>query len=186
MEDREIVQKLFSRDESGIQEMHTKFERYIKTISYRILHNEEDVEECENDVILGAWNSIPPHQPENLPAYLAKLTRRISISKLPMKDAKKRGSGEGEIALEELEEIVSGKENIEDHLIEAEIAKFISDFLRNEKENARLFFVRRYFYYEKVAEIALRYNVGESQVKMSLKRTREKLAQALKNEGYES
>jgi RNA polymerase sigma-70 factor (ECF subfamily) len=59
----------------------------------------------------------------------------------------------------------------------------IDTFLTTVKREERLFFVRRYWYNDSVAKIALRYDVGESKVKTTLHRTRNKLKEELKKEG---
>ena len=42
----------------------------------------QTAEECENDTYLQAWNAIPPHDPkEYLYAFLARITRHISLNR---------------------------------------------------------------------------------------------------------
>ena len=79
MEDPDIISLFFDRNETAIAMTKQKYESYLRTIAYNILHNNEDCEESLNDTYLAAWNTIPPQKPEVLSAYLAKLTRRISI-----------------------------------------------------------------------------------------------------------
>ena len=56
-----------------------------------------------------------------------------------------------------------------------EIAEALNSFLSTLPVDARLFFMRRYWYMDSVKAIAEKYGCGESRVKTSLHRTREKL-----------
>ena len=48
----------------------------------------------------------------------------------------------------------------------------------------RVLFIERYFYIAKISDIALKYNMNESNVKVTLKRTRDKLKMYLKEGGF--
>ena len=57
MEDNRIVDLYWHRNESAINETATKYGTYLHSISYHILSNEEDAEECVNDTYNDAWQS---------------------------------------------------------------------------------------------------------------------------------
>jgi len=57
------------------------------------------------------------------------------------------------------------------------------ELLEKEKPESRKIFVRRYFFGSDVKEIADFYGIGESKVKMSLARSRERLKVCLEEEG---
>ena len=63
MEDLEIVELYWNRDESALSETKNKYGNYCHAIAYSILHNNEDTEETLNDTYLAAWKSMPPHHP---------------------------------------------------------------------------------------------------------------------------
>jgi len=63
------------------------------------------------------------------------------------------------------------------------LAESINDFLSELREGERKIFVCRYWYFDSIEEIATRFGYTQSKVKMSLKRTREKLRQHLLKEG---
>lgn len=63
MEDEAIVHLFVARDETAIQQTQTKYGSRLKYLAYEITQDMEMAEECENDVYLGAWNAIPPHEP---------------------------------------------------------------------------------------------------------------------------
>ena len=52
-------------------------------------------------------------------------------------------------------------------------------------KETRMIFVRRYWYFYTISEIAAEYGFGESKVKMVLSRTRKKLKVYLEKEGVE-
>ena len=101
MNDEQIVSLYWDRDESAIRETEEKYDRYLTKIAYNILNNPEDSRESVNDTYLAAWNSMPPHRPSVLSAYLAKLTRRISIDLFRYRTRDKRLGSEYAISLSE-------------------------------------------------------------------------------------
>ena len=80
MDDHQIIELYWKRDESAITETADKYGRYITGISLQILNNPEDAAECTNDTYHDAWNAMPPHRPSILSAFLGKLARRISAT----------------------------------------------------------------------------------------------------------
>ena len=70
MTDKEIVTLFWERDEAAIKAISDKFTTYCDHIALNILGNAEDAEECVNEVIMRAWEIIPPNRPENLAGFL--------------------------------------------------------------------------------------------------------------------
>ena len=114
MEDEQIVSLYWAREESAIRETEKKYDRYLTKIAHNILNNPEDSRESVNDTYLAAWNSMPPHRPSVLSAYLAKLTRRISIDCFRYRTREKRLGSEYAISLSELGDCVSGGNTTEE------------------------------------------------------------------------
>ena len=104
MEDDKIIALYWARKEEAISETDRKYGSYCRSISFRILNDKEDSEECVNDTWLHTWNAIPPGKPEFLAGFLGKIVRNLSISKYRAGHAQKRGSGETQALLDELEE----------------------------------------------------------------------------------
>ena len=73
MNDAEIIELYFARSEDAIRESEKKYAGYCRSISYGIVGSHEDAEECVNDTLLRAWNSIPPNRPACLPAQALPL-----------------------------------------------------------------------------------------------------------------
>ncbi|MBO4696319.1 MAG: sigma-70 family RNA polymerase sigma factor [Lachnospiraceae bacterium] len=175
MEDNQIIDLFFQRNQQGIAETDRKYSRYLQAIAYRILGNREDAEECVNDALNSAWNSIPPQKPTVFRMFLAKLTRNRAINRYNEEHAKKRGSGEMTMALEELSECIAGGSDPEKTVLAEELSKEIRAFVRALPEREGDVFLRRYFFLEDVKSIALRYGISQNNVSVILNRTRKKL-----------
>lgn len=175
--DSQIVDKLIERDESALQEISDKFGRLCMQIAYSVLGNREDAEECVNDAYLNVWNSIPPARPDNLRAFICTVTRNSSLDRLKYNSAQKRLSS-NLIPLSDVENTVGETCDYQ------ELGEIMDKFLRTEKREARIIFVRRYWLMEPIGDIADRFGFSESKVKSMLARTRGKLEKVLKKEGY--
>ncbi len=181
MNDREIVELYFTRDEDAIAETQKKYGRLCHNIANRILCNEHDAEECVNDVYLGAWQAIPPNRPRSLCAYVARLARNIAIRRLKYRSAAKRAA-EVTISLDELEDIIPSDPDLES-LDDADLGRMISDFLLSQPDDVRNIFMRKYWYFDSVDEISEKFGYSESKVKSVLFRTRNKLREYLTEKG---
>lgn len=184
MEDNRIVDLYWQRNESAINETATKYGKYLHSISFHILSNDEDAEECVNDTYNDAWQSMPPHRPSILSTFLGKITRRISIDLWRKHSADKRGGGEVALALDELDECVSGNSNVENEIERQELQQKLNAFLMGLSRLERQVFMCRYWYMDSVSDIAKQFDFSESKVKSMLFRTRNKLRTMLEKEGY--
>ena len=184
MEDAQIVCLYWDRDETAIRETENKYDRYLTKIAYNILYDMEDSRESVNDTYLAAWNSMPPHKPSVLSAYLAKLTRRISIDCFRCRTRDKRLPSEYAISLTELEDCLSGGNTTEEAVNVKLLADAIGIYLRLLPENARTAFIGRYYFLDPLKEVAAYCGMSESKAKSLLYRTRLGLKEYLKKEGY--
>ena len=60
MDDLQIIELYFARDEHAIKETDIKYGKLCFRVAKNILLNNEDSEECVNDTYLTVWNKIPP------------------------------------------------------------------------------------------------------------------------------
>lgn len=174
MEDTQIIELYFQRSERAISETDTKYGAYCNTIAFNILQNSEDSEECQNDTYLKLWNTIPPTRPNCFKSFIGKIARNLAINMYDKRKAQKRGRGSVELALDELEECIPDTSNS----IESEdklVIETLNTFLKSLPEKHSRYFIRRYFYMDSTSDIAKRFNVNESSVRVSLMRTRDKL-----------
>ena len=184
MDDKAIVELYFARSEKAISETANKYGGYCYSIANNILSNKEDSEESVNDTYLAAWNNMPPRHPSILATFLGKITRYISLDRWKSRSAYKRGGGEVTLALEELDEFLSSGESTEEVVEKKELIRSINRFLDNLPETERNLFVCRYWYLDPVQQIADRYGFTLSKTASMLRRTREKLCNQLKKEGF--
>ena len=185
MEDTEIVSLYWDRDESAIRETETKYDRYLTKIAYNILADLEDSRESVNDTYMAAWESMPPHRPTVLSAYLAKLTRRISIDRFRYRTRDKRMASEYAISLSELSDCVSGGNTTEEIINVKLLADTIGIYLRLQSPEARTAFLGRYYFLDPIREVARYCGMSESKCKSLLHRTRVGLKDYLRKEGFE-
>ncbi|MCL2574022.1 MAG: sigma-70 family RNA polymerase sigma factor [Defluviitaleaceae bacterium] len=184
MEDHMILDMFFARQESAIAETRQKYGKRLFRASKNILHSNEDAEECVNDTLMKAWDAIPPNRPAILGAFLAKIARNLSINKWEAKSAAKRGGGEVNLQLTELEECIEANDGRPEKEFEAAfVSQAINTFLADIDKTARVAFVLRYFHGESVRSISEKFKMSESKIKSILFRTRKKLKTHLEKEG---
>ena len=182
MEDFKIIELYFERNESAIFETSEKYSPYCSVIAKNILHNELDEEECLSDTWLCAWNNIPPTVPNCLRVFLGKITRNISLNVFRRKNTAKRSAVFEPI--EELEECVAGRENVEAEVDAKALSEYLDGFIRNLPEEKRYVFLRRYWYGESLSDIAENAKISETRVKNILAKLRKNLREELKKEGF--
>lgn len=183
MLDGEIVELYWQRDEEAICQTDIKYGGYCRSISNNILNDPGESEECVNDTYLRAWNSMPTERPRHLPAFLGKIVRNLSISRLRQKNAHKRGGGEYRLCLEELHDCAVKGGGPEKELELRELTEYIDRFLEGLKEQERDIFVSRYWYMAPVDRIAEKAGYSYSKTASLLHRTRLKLGTYLRKEG---
>lgn len=177
MEDKKIIELYFARDEAAIEETSRKYGALCRRIAMNVVKNPLDAEECENDTYMSLWNSIPPQRPKNLSAYAAKIARNHALSRLEYINAQKRQTVL--MPLEELAELVGEEEDRS----AADLAKVISEFLRQVSDDERRVFVRRYFAFDTLEKISADTGFSEGKLKSMLFRIRNKLRLYLNKEG---
>lgn len=181
MEDQQIIELYWNRNEAAITETSNKYGHYCTTISYRIVESIEDAEECVNEMLLRVWNRIPPTRPSVFPPFLAKIVRHISIDTFRRKNADRRGGGVYPLALEEIRECCG--ESAEDRCSAKELAEAVNAFLRGLPDRERGLFIDRYFYFRSVEDAAKHRGVAAKHASVILFRTRKKLHDYLEKEG---
>lgn len=184
MDDQLIIKKLGERSESAIQALSDKYGKLCLALANRILHNEQDAEECVNDALLAAWNTIPPASPDPLSTYLCGITRNLSIAKYHANTAKKRNHYY-DLVLDELADSLPGNTLVEDEILAKELGHAINDFLSGLGKFDRMLFIRRYWFLESVSEIADQVGKSANYVTLHLHRSRKKLENYLKANGLQ-
>lgn len=184
MEDTQILELFWQRDQQAIAETQRKYGSYLNRVAMNVLGDPEDSRESVNDTYLAAWDAIPPHRPRDLCAFLSKLTRRIAIDLLRRNSSQKRGGGAYALSLWELDQCLPGGNTTEEIVDGKALADAVAAFLKTCSKAARTAFVCRYFYMDSVKETARACGLTESNTKVLLHRTRQGLREYLEKEGY--
>lgn len=182
MEDSKIIELFFSRSEQAITELAYKYGGACKKIAFNILRNTEDAEECVNDAYLGAWNSIPPQEPNPLITYICKITRNLALKKYRYNTAQRR-NGFYDMPLSELEECIPFDTGNSNPCTEDDLTEIIEDFLDTLDKKSRMMFVKRYWYAEPVKSIAEEFRMTENHISVKLLRIRNKMKEYLEKKG---
>ena len=183
MKDEEIIALYFGRDARASAETKASCGAYCFAVAKNILRNAEDAEECVNDALLAAWESIPPARPQNLRFYLAKLTRNIAVNRYNALRADKRGGGETALVLDELSECIPSENSVIGEIDAKQLSRAVNAFLHTLSRRDAGVFIRRCFYAEPIQEIAKRFHISENNASVILSRTRQKLRSYLEKEG---
>ena len=181
MDDNNIIDLFFARDQDAIRHTDDTYGRRLFHLADRILENDQDSEESVSDTYLKAWNTIPPQRPTYFFAYLAKICRNFALKRLDWKNAQKR-KAEVVSLTQEMELCIPDTQR-ERQRDGKELGMLLDAFLRTLTPENRVVFLRRYWYVDTIAEIAVRYGLSESAVQMRLSRTRSKLCTYLEKEG---
>ena len=153
MVDKKIIELYWERSEDAIKETERKYGWYGTYIASHILQNAEETAICVKESYESLWDTIPPHRPQNLKAYLCKITRNQALQmKYPAA-------------------------NPEIDLFSAELV--IYTFLKGLEPEQRKLFVARYWYLSSVSEIAMQYKMSESKVGKTVLSLQQKLDELL-------
>ena len=185
MNDDQIVELYLKRSENAIAETAKKYGTRVREIAYRILNDRETAEECEYDAYYKTWNLIPPHEPRNyLFAFVGKIVRHLALDICRKNQRQKRYALYCELT-EEMQECIPAREDTESEVEARILSSLIDSFLEQCSEERRSVFVRRYWYFDSVAQIAENFGFTESKVKAMLFRMRTDLKKLLEKGGYE-
>lgn len=184
MNDEQIITLFQNRNEEALVETEKKYGTACRKSAGKILSSQQDVEECVNDALMQAWNAIPPQHPPNLAAFLITLTRNIALNHWKHEHRIKRGGGQITLVLDELSDCIHTSEDIEETTDKRALVQSMEAFLDALNYDARTVFVQRYIAMLSIHEIAEKYQLSESKVKVTLMRVRKKLRKHLKQEGW--
>lgn len=174
MQDEKIIELFFQRSEQAIGELDQKYGKIFRNLSFNILNNYLDVEECLNDSYLGTWNTIPPQRPNPLLTYVCKIVRNVSIKRYRAKSALKRKSSY-DIAMGEVADYIISPNNVEKEIEAKELARIIESFLDTLTEENRVIFMRRYWFSDTYKDISDRTGLSEKNISVRLTRIRKQM-----------
>lgn len=182
MNDLQIIELFWKRDEAAIEKSDAKYGRLLHRISFNILSNKEDSEECVNDTYVKAWTSIPPQKPCRLSAYLGRITRNLSLNRWYENHAKKRGDNTT-ILLSELSDCVPAPQTVEDEIDGTLLTEAITHWLEALPQNDRVLFLRRYWFGDSLTLLADACKTTPNKLSGHMFRLRKSLKKHLEKEG---
>lgn len=183
MEESQIIDLYFKRDEAAISETATKYGAYCHGIALNILSINADADECVNDTYLRAWNSIPPQKPIKLGAWLGKVVRNIAFDLWKKNHRQKRYAGMDQL-LDELQDCIPSPQTVDHVIEEKELTEVINEWLLSLSQNDRALFVRRYWIGKTINELAKEYGTTPNSLAKRMYKLRQKLKLTLEQEGY--
>ena len=184
MDDNDILDLYFDRNETAIKETAAKYGSRLLRISENITGSPEDAKECVNDAYLEAWNRIPPTRPTYFFAYLAKITRSLSLGICDKRNAAKRKASFVELSKELSECLASQDSDILASIEAKELGHLLDEFIRTLNKSEQFVFIRRYFWSDSIAQIAKASDMNEGRIRSMLFRVRKRLKKHLNKEGY--
>lgn len=183
LSDEQIIELYFAREEKAIAETDKKYCEYLHAVAYHILYNDQDVEECLQDTYLKTWNSIPPQRPRALRAFLAKITRNLSLDRIERIGRQKRVPGEACQPLDEVQEFLPDPLDLDRELQDETVARIITQYLDEANDRRMYIFTSRYFFSLTIGQIAKRLGCSQSLVSKELAAIRQELRAKLEEEG---
>ena len=182
MEDLQIIELYWRRDQQAITETDRKYGPFCLRIAMNILSCRQDSEECVSDTYQKTWDTIPPTRPDSLRAYLGRIVRNLSLSRYRARHAQKRFAGM-EVLLSELEDCVPVPDTVQRTADARALADLIGRWLLSRSAEDRAVFIRRYWNGESVRELAAETEMSPNAMTKRLLRLRESLRKFLEGEG---
>lgn len=176
MDDYRIIELFFARSEQALVQVEQKYGGLCRHVAMNILNNAQDAEECCNDTLLRAWNSIPPQRPQVLSAFLTVIVRNLALDR---RRYRQRRNDNMTVSLTELADCLPVTEDDA-----GDLPVLLNDFLGGISQEDRTVFILHYWQYETIETIADRLSLREGTVASKLSRTRNKLRTYLEKKGY--
>lgn len=177
MRESRLITLLQLQKPEGLQVLISTYQAYVGTIIRNITRSslsEQDVEELTADTFFAVWQTTDKLQAGKVRAYLAAIARNKAKSRL-------RSLSET-IPLEE-EAILLETADLEQEVEHTLLSEALQDTITTLSATDRDVLIR-YYYYQRIPEIAEELQLSVSAVKVRLHRARKKLKQLLIERGY--
>ena len=183
MNDEKIITDIKNRSEVAINEIITKYSKLLWSVAEAVLNHigsVQDVEECVADVFIYLWQYPEKYDPDK-----AKLSSWLSVvARSKAVDSYRRITRKREISMEEI--VVESLGYAENDVADEEKDKLRS-CIEGLDEKEKELVIRRYYYEQKPAEIAVALDMPKKQVENRLYYVRQKLRKMMeKQEGERS
>lgn len=183
MSDKKIITAIIRQDEQMFAFVIEKYSKLLWKIAASILINAasvQDVEECVADVFIYLWQHPEKYDPDRakLSSYLSVVARSKAVDRYRLIIRKR------EIAMEKI--VVKGLQYAKVKAADTEKEKLRS-CVEKLAEKEKDLIIRRYYYEQKPAEIAIALDMPKKQVENKLYYVRQKLKKMMeKQEGVKT
>ena len=180
MKKEKIIYMYIKNDELDLDEVIDDFSGYLWTIIKNAgIYQNEDIEDIISDTYLILWNNRSKLDlNKKLSSYLVGIVRNL-IRKRYSNIYNKKENYEN---IEDFQEKIISNEKIDLIIEKDEINNKILEILDLMKKEDLNIFYEYYYYHKKVREIAKKFNISESNVKIRLYRIRNKIKKELRKE----
>lgn len=180
MNDRELFEGIKQRNISCFEQIMNRYTSYIAKIVTLIGNNnlsKEDIEEITADVFISIWKNADRIDiiGDSMKSYLAAIARNKAKTVLTSRKID---------ILPLYEDILSTESLVYDDITQKETSTLLINIVREMGDPDREIFIRRYFFFEKVKEIAEHLSMNQKTVETRLIRGREKLRSILAERGF--
>ena len=178
LNDKKIISAIAARDERMLAFVVQKYSKILWKIAASILINAasvQDVEECVADVFIYLWQYPEKYDPDK-----AKLSSWLSVvARSKAVDSYRRITRKREVSMEEIlmESLGHAENNVADEEKD-KLRSCIDELDEKEKELV----MRRYYYEQKPAEIAVALDMPKKQVENRLYYVRQKLRKMMEKQ----
>ena len=174
--DLQIAQNIKRRDTKTFEFIVDKYSKQMYYLAYNILHiscSKEDMEECVADVFLEAWVNIDKFAPEkgSFKTWLFMLTKYKALQ-YKRKLEKQKTVNIDDVSIEDTSDI-------EKLLISRQIQEKVIEIIKGFNKIDQELFIRRYFYNEKIKDLANALNLTRQAIDNRLLRGRKRIEEAL-------
>lgn len=183
-DDTTIIDLYWARDEQAIEYTDLKYRTYLLSVIKGILSDLQDREECLNDTYVGAWNSMPPHRPQVLAAFLCAIMRRKAIDVYRSHHTQKSVPQSLSVSFDDLSDYAVTDASDETEERARALGKVLDAYLATLDDRRRYVFISRYFYARPIEQIATMLGVSRGTVNREIALIKQSLREYLAKEGY--
>lgn len=182
LESRRLKKLIMNTPEEGILIAFDLYGRQVKTICKNILsgYSDEDVEEAVSQTFISLWMGISKFSPDrgsSIKSYIYGIARKTAFM------VRRSCPLRGEVALDET--VAWLTYSTEEIFLTDEEERIVHEVVSEMQEPARSIFIMKYFYFEKVSEIAKKLGLTYKKVENTLLREKKKLRSELERRGIE-
>ena len=190
LEDREILQRLRSGDESGMEALLGQYGPLLRYVVRPILPREEDREDCLSEISLRIWERVGSFTEDRgtLAAWLTAIARNTALSHAQREgsrtpEALSHAQREGSRTPEALShQTADPAPSPEEEVLRRERRETLRRALEALDQRDRLLFYRKYYYCQSTAQIARELGLTERAVEGRLYRIKARLRQRMGGE----